>query len=80
MSEDYDLWIRMARDKEVVFCNTDDVLIQYRIHGDQARGNRLGYAESAGMMLREAIFKNKATYWLGAFLSIMKNIFLPSKH
>lgn len=79
MSEDYDLWVRMARDKAVVFCNTDDVLIQYRIHGDQARGNRLGYAESAGMMLREAIFKNKFTYWLGAFLGVMKNIFLSSK-
>lgn len=72
MSEDYDLWLRAARDKRIVFGNIDSPLIKYRVHGDQARGNPLGYSEVAGHMLREALLGMGLRYYFGAVVGVFK--------
>ncbi|AYH06445.1 glycosyltransferase [Pectobacterium parmentieri] len=38
LSEDYDLWLRLLQDKNVVFHNINEPLLQYRIHANQATG------------------------------------------
>lgn len=72
MSEDYDLWLRASRNKAFVFKNIDIPLIKYRISEHQSRGSRLGYAEVAGSMLREALFGAGAKYYFGALLGVLK--------
>lgn len=74
MSEDYDLWLRARRDGRVRFAGVAVPLIKYRVHGDQARGHRLGYAESAGHLLREMLLKGGARNCAGAVLAVAKTV------
>lgn len=71
-SEDYDLWMRAAKNKktEVLICS--DKHIQYRISKYQARGNLLGYAEVAGFFLRDLILKVNISNVLFLFIAIFK--------
>lgn len=75
MSEDYDLWIRLMRDKSVKFYNIQANLTRYRIHLMQEKGNKYAYAEIAGYMLREAIDKKSLKYFLGSMVYILKALF-----
>lgn len=79
MSEDYDLWLRASRDKNFIFQNIDEPLIRYRISKDQARGNRLGYSEVAGFMLREALLGSGIKFFIAAALGVFKR-YLRAKH
>lgn len=72
MSEDYDLWLRAARDKRIIFRNIDLPLIKYRVHNNQARGNPLGYSEVAGYMLREALLCMGLRYFAGTVAGVFK--------
>ncbi|GER12849.1 glycosyltransferase [Variovorax boronicumulans] len=75
MSEDYDLWLRASTDRGFIFRNIDQPLIRYRIGGDQARGNPLGYAEVAGFMLREFLLRGEGKFFLATLLAIFKRYF-----
>jgi O86/O127-antigen biosynthesis beta-1,3-galactosyltransferase len=72
MSEDYDLWLRLSRDKNIKFYNIQKSLTQYRIHDAQVRGNKRAYAEVAGFMLREALFQKSLKFFLGTIVHITK--------
>ncbi|WP_132978991.1 glycosyltransferase [Pigmentiphaga sp. D-2] len=74
MSEDYDLWLRAARDPNFIFLNDKLPFIKYRISPLQARGHKLGYAETAGYFLRDALLYGKLRHWLGTGLAIAKRI------
>ena len=66
VSEDYDLWIRLMRDKSVKFHNIQKELTNYRIHNFQSMSSRLAYAEVSGYFIREAIYQ-KSLRFLGSF-------------
>lgn len=75
MSEDYDLWIRASRMDWFKFVGSKEILIKYRIHKDQVRGDILGYAEGAGYQFREFVLQRKIKYLVGAFFSFAKSLF-----
>ncbi len=74
-SEDYNLWLRLSRNKDVVFHNIEESLLQYRYSDIQTRGLRLAYAEVAGHLWAEFLFQLKFKYLLGTIISSLK-IFL----
>jgi glycosyltransferase involved in cell wall biosynthesis len=74
-SEDYNFWLRLARNKDVVFHNIEEPLLQYRHSDFQTRGLRLAYAEVAGHLWAEFLLQFKFKYFLGSIISSLK-IFL----
>ncbi|DAB31000.1 MAG TPA: glycosyl transferase [Sulfurimonas sp. UBA12504] len=75
MSEDYDLWIRLMRDKSIKFYNIQENLTRYRIHTTQAKGNSYAHAEIAGYFLREAISQKSIKSFFGCIVYILKAFF-----
>ncbi|MBN2816762.1 MAG: glycosyltransferase [Campylobacterales bacterium] len=71
-AQDYDIWLRIMRDKNIKFYNIQEPLLQYRIHPSQTKGNRYSYAEVAGYLLKESIYSKSFTYFLGAFIYYVK--------
>lgn len=71
-SEDYDLWLRLARSTKTRFVIVPEIYIQYRISGNQSKGGILPYSESVGLMFRELIFTKKIRFFLGGLLWIIK--------
>lgn len=74
VSEDYDLWIRLMRDKNVKFYNIQESLLLYRIHYNQSKGNKLAYCEVTSYMLREMLYQKSIKYFFGLILNIFKTI------
>jgi len=77
-SEDYSLWLRLARDKDIIFENIQEYLLDYRITDSQTRGSKLAYAEVAGLLWTEFIYKPNINYLLGAIISSFK-VLMASK-
>ncbi len=74
VSEDYDLWLRLMRDKNIKFYNIQEKLIKYRIHAGQIKGDKLAYNEIAGYMIREALYKKSLKCFIGFCVYIMKSL------
>ncbi len=73
-SEDYSLWLRLARSPKVTFANLDEELLKYRIHPKQSKGSLLPYCEIIGHMSTE-FFLRPSPYKLWAILvSVIKVI------
>ena len=77
-SEDYSLWLRLARDDDVVFENIQENLLDYRISDSQTRGSRLAYAEIAGLLWAEFLYKKNISYFIGSIIALFK-VFFSSK-
>lgn len=75
VSEDYDLWLRLMRDKTIQFYNIQENLTKYRIHSSQARGNKYAYAEIAGYFLRETLYLKSFKSFIGCLIYIGKAVF-----
>lgn len=75
VSEDYDLWIRLMRDKNIKFYNIQESLLLYRIHDNQSKGNKLAYCEVTSYMLREMLYQKSIKYFFGLIINIFKTIF-----
>ncbi len=75
VSEDYDLWIRLMRDKNIKFYNIQENLTKYRIHLSQTKGNKYAYAEIAGYFLREALYLKSLKAFIGCLAYIGKTFF-----
>lgn len=73
-SEDYDLWLRMAR-AGFIFANSPEPLVRYRINPHQIKGSRLAYAESTSHIFREFILTGKPQFFFGLIYNILKYIF-----
>ncbi len=70
-SEDHEMFIRMARNPNVKFCNLNQVFYQYRRHGQQAtRPDRMRwhYAEISGFLFTEFLLTHSPKYLLGMFV------------
>lgn len=79
VSEDYDLWLRLMRDKAVRFNNSEKVLLRYRIHPNQSKGSPLAYSEVCGYMARELFLMKSPAFFLGFLVSIGKVIYTNFK-
>ncbi|AYJ79914.1 glycosyltransferase [Aliarcobacter cryaerophilus] len=74
VSEDYDLWLRLMRDKKIKFYNMQEKLTLYRIHTNQARGNKLAYYEICGYMIRETFYQKSFKFFIGFLVYLAKSI------
>lgn len=74
-SEDYDLWLRLMRKKNVIFYNCQKNLILYRVHENQSKGSRFAYAEVSGKLFREFSLNLNFLFFLGSFVYFLKSIF-----
>lgn len=72
VSEDYSLWLRLIRNNEIIFKNLEEPLLKYRIHAEQSRGDRLGYAEAAGLVLTEFLLRPSLGRLMGFLISSFK--------
>lgn len=70
-SEDYDLWLRLRR-RRVKWDNMQEELLDYRIHEAASQRNILGYAETAGYMIREFVLSKNPIWMLSSFITIAK--------
>lgn len=71
-NEDFDLWLRLFRDKNIKFANLSEPLLKYRIHPNQMIGSRESYATSAGMLLREALFLKSPRLFIASVIACLK--------
>jgi glycosyltransferase involved in cell wall biosynthesis len=71
-SEDFSLWLRMSRDNKIVFENTKEMLLKYRIHTEQTRGHRLAYSEIAGLLWTEFLYRPSFILFLGWMINSLK--------
>jgi O86/O127-antigen biosynthesis beta-1,3-galactosyltransferase len=71
-AQDYDMWLRIMRDKNIKFYNAQESLLQYRIHPSQAKGNPYSYAEVSGYLLKESIYSKSFKYFMGAIIYYLK--------
>lgn len=78
-SEDYDLWIRLAKEKNINFIISPIKVLKYRISNDQSKGNVLPYCEVSAYFLREFLVSWNFRYLLAMLVSIGKRILLPFK-
>lgn len=72
VSEDYELWVRARRSREIRFVGSKCPVLKYRVHDDQARGNPLAYAEAVGFLAREFLISFNFLYLIGAGISALK--------
>ncbi|MFG1497421.1 glycosyltransferase [Saccharospirillum sp. HFRX-1] len=73
--QDYDLWLRLMRDKSIRFFNISEPLVRYRVHNRQSKGSVASYAEVSGYLLREAIVSKNILYFVGSVLYLIKSVF-----
>lgn len=71
-TEDYDLWLRLARRPFLNVELSSYPMISYRIGANQSRGKRIGYAESASHLLREFLLRPSIGLAFGAAVGIGK--------
>lgn len=73
-SEDYDLWLRLARNNNIKFFFSEEVVLGYRINDGQSRGSNLPYCEVSGYMIRDFYLNFKFKYLLGFLIFSIKTI------
>ena len=72
-AEDYDLWIRLAADRNLKFANLREIGISYRATGvGLARGARAAYASVAGAQLRAFLMGGGVGWLFGALATTLK--------
>lgn len=78
-SEDYDLWIRLLKNKNYSLYNIDVITLKYRISDTQSRGSRLAYAESASYGFREFLLKPNLLWFLSFIINALKTFIFSKK-
>jgi len=73
--EDYDLWLRLMRDKSILFHNIQKPLVKYRLHSGQMSSDKISFAYVAGYLFREALISKSFQYMIGAFIYLFKYYF-----
>lgn len=71
-SEDFELWLRLSRSKDLQFANLSEPVLHYRVHGSQSRYKMICYAESCGLLFREFMISKNPVYLAGAFMFMAK--------
>jgi glycosyltransferase involved in cell wall biosynthesis len=74
-AEDYDLWSRLALNKNCNFANLDKACLGYRIIGSGiARRSRLAYASMASAQFRNFLLGGGVCWLLSSMISVVKLI------
>lgn len=73
-AQDYDLWLRLMRNKEIKFYNIQEPLLRYRVHREQTKGNRNSYAEVSGYFLKEIFYTKRLIYLISSFIYFVKGM------
>lgn len=74
LSEDYDLWLRLRRDKRVKFHVVSESLLRYRRHSEQAtspKNNLDIFAYDVTLKLREFLLERNPIFLAGAAFSVV---------
>ncbi|MBT8578577.1 glycosyltransferase [Polynucleobacter paneuropaeus] len=75
-AEDYNLWVRLARDSKVKFANLDSQLLGYRkVSLGNARGSKAAYRSASVTQWNEFLYSRKLKWCLSSVLSLVKSIF-----
>jgi glycosyltransferase involved in cell wall biosynthesis len=77
--EDYDLWLRIRRDKNSIFTYIDSPLLKYRIHDNQltSRVNLYNiYSYNIALKLRELLFTRELIYIPALAFTIFDFLFI----
>lgn len=77
-SEDYDLWLRLAKRADVKCVFTSFPMIDYRVSDFQSKGSRQAYAEVASYFLRDFLVEPEFKKLISVFVSVFK-VFFKSK-
>lgn len=77
-SEDYDLWMRLAKREDIKCVFTSFPMIDYRVSDFQSKGSRQAYAEVASYFLREFLIEPGFRKLFSVMVSVFK-VFLKSK-
>lgn len=82
-AEDYDLWVRLARNQRIRFANLKDVCLKYRMSSNTvglSRRSRQTYASVAASQMRCFLLgQNRILWGFATLLSFMKVIALSNK-
>jgi len=79
-AEDYDLWLRIAMQKEWEFANLPEKLLSYNVSLDgSARRSRTAYANVAAAQLRNFLVTREPRWLLGTALTSAKSFFRASR-
>lgn len=70
-SEDYVLWLRLKRNG-IAWDNIPDILLSYRVHSAASQRRLLGYAEVAGLFMREFLLNKNIKYMASIFIASIK--------
>ncbi|MBN1788080.1 MAG: glycosyltransferase [Sedimentisphaerales bacterium] len=70
--QDVDLWLRLSRDKNVKFANLPDVLLDYRVHPNQAKGSRECFVINSSQLFKEAVVQKSPRLFAGFIVSLFK--------
>ena len=74
-AQDYDLWLRVARETNFEFRNLDEFLLDYRVAGAGARRSKEAYANVSMAQWRQFLLTSNPIWLAGAFLFFAKAVF-----
>lgn len=78
-SEDYDLWLRFNRNKDILFANLEDKLVNYRIHNGQATNKKNArniFSYDFSLKLRELMLDFEFVKVMGLFVTAIDYIYV----
>jgi cellulose synthase/poly-beta-1,6-N-acetylglucosamine synthase-like glycosyltransferase len=79
-AEDYDLWLRLARDQRWKFANLPESLLSYNVAPDgTARRSREAYANVAGAQFRQFLIQRDLRWLMGALASSLKSFLFAKR-
>ena len=75
LAQDYDLWLRLMRQKKLKFYNIQKSLVGYRLHEKQTKGTKAPYGYVSSYLFREALFAKSLRYFIGSLIYVGKFFF-----
>lgn len=80
-AEDYDLWLRLATHKDIIFANLDHICLNYRSFGiGEARNNLISYSSVAATMMCELLSKRRVDMVPGLLYTVAKSFLLARRY
>lgn len=74
-AQDYDLWLRLARNLNIKFYNFSDYLIDYRVFGSGARSSKLAYSNTSSAQWKYFVSTYNPVWLFSSLLSLIKRVF-----
>ncbi|MCB5297637.1 glycosyltransferase [Yersinia intermedia] len=81
-SEDYELWLRLRRNKKIQFGNMRESLLKYRLHGSQmtdVKNLKLIVKSNLSLKMRELVLTRDIVFLLGMLRDIISLVYSKVK-